>query len=131
MIVVDTSALAAIVLKEPERETFLSVLLAQPRKAMSAASVVEAAHVYAKVFVPEIVSHELDRDLQMLGIEVVDVDRPQARLAIEAAMTFGKGRHPARLNLGDCFSYALAKSLNAQLLYKGDDFAHTDMRSAL
>ncbi|WP_232793283.1 type II toxin-antitoxin system VapC family toxin [Caulobacter hibisci] len=131
MIVVDTSALAAIVLRESERETFLSILIAQPRKAMSAASVVEAAHVYAKVFAAEIVPSELDRDLQMLGIEIIDVDPAQARLAIDAAMRFGKGRHPARLNLGDCFSYALAKALNAPLLFKGDDFAHTDIRAAL
>ncbi|MBI1685759.1 type II toxin-antitoxin system VapC family toxin [Caulobacter hibisci] len=129
--VVDTSALAAIVLRESERETFLSILIAQPRKAMSAASVVEAAHVYAKVFAAEIVPSELDRDLQMLGIEIIDVDPAQARLAIDAAMRFGKGRHPARLNLGDCFSYALAKALNAPLLFKGDDFAHTDIRAAL
>lgn len=131
MIVVDTSALAAIVFKEPEREMFLSLLLAEPRKAMSAASVVEAAHVYTKAYGPEIVSNGLDRDLQMLGIEIVDVDRVQVRTAVEAAMTFGKGRHPARLNLGDCFSYALAKSLKAPLLFKGGDFAHTDIRPAL
>lgn len=131
MIVVDTSALAAIVLSEPEREIFLSLVIAQPRRVMSAASLVEAAHVYAKVFPPEIVWRELDRDVTMLGIEIIDVDPRQARLAIDAAMRFGKGRHPARLNLGDCFSYALARSIDAPLLFKGDDFTHTDIRSAL
>ncbi len=131
MIIVDTSALAAIVLKEPERERFLSILVAQPRKAMSAASVVEAAHVYAKSFAPEFVEAELYNDLQILQIEVVDVGMTHVRLAVEAAMRFGKGRHPARLNLGDCFSYALARSLDAPLLFKGDDFAHTDIRPAV
>lgn len=131
MIVVDTSALAAIVLKEPERERFLSILMAQSRKAMSAASVVEAALVYAKSFAPEFVEAQLYSDLQILQIEVVDVGMEHVRLAVEAAMRFGKGRHPARLNLGDCFSYALARSLDAPLLFKGDDFAHTDIRPAL
>lgn len=68
--------------------------------------------------------------LQTLAITQYSVDAQQSALAAEAFLRFGKGRHPARLNLGDCFSYALAKSLNAPLLYKGDDFAKTDIVSA-
>ncbi len=67
----------------------------------------------------------------MLTIEVAEAEPAQGLLAADAFMRFGKGRHPARLNLGDCFSYALAKSLNAPLLYKGDDFGQTDIVSAV
>ena len=66
-----------------------------------------------------------------VGAETVAVDRRQAVLVNEAFLAFGKGRHKARLNYGDCFSYALAKSLDLPLLFKGDDFRHTDVRPAL
>lgn len=69
--------------------------------------------------------------LAALRITTAAVDQHQATIAAEAFLRFGKGRHPAGLNLGDCFFYALAKSLNAPLLYKGDDFGRTDITSAL
>lgn len=68
--------------------------------------------------------------LSTLGIGIAPTDEHQATLAAEAFLQFGKGRHPAGLNLGDCFSYALARSVNAPLLYKGDDFSRTDIISA-
>ncbi|MBV9693032.1 MAG: type II toxin-antitoxin system VapC family toxin, partial [Alphaproteobacteria bacterium] len=67
----------------------------------------------------------------LIGLVIVPIDAIQLRLAFEAWRRFGKGRHRARLNLGDCFAYALAKSLDAPLLYKGGDFAHTDVVSAV
>jgi ribonuclease VapC len=69
--------------------------------------------------------------IQTYRLKVVPVDEAQWRLATEALRQFGKGRHPARLNICDSFSYALAKSLDAPLLFKGDDFTHTDIRAAL
>lgn len=74
---------------------------------------------------------EFDRWLESMEIDVVAVDFPQARIAADAFARFGRGRHPARLNYGDCFAYALANSLDAPLLYKGDDFDKTDIRPAL
>jgi len=74
---------------------------------------------------------QLQQALQTLAIAQHPLDAEQAALAADAFLRFGKGRHPARLNLGDCFSYALAKSMNAPLLYKGDDFSRTDIASAL
>jgi ribonuclease VapC len=71
----------------------------------------------------------MDRWLDQLAVRVNDT--PVTQAALDAYLRFGKGRHPARLNLGDCFAYALAKALDAPLLYKGDDFALTDVRSAL
>ena len=68
--------------------------------------------------------------IEILGLKTVDVDRAQAGRALDAFTRFGKGRHPARLNLGDCFAYALAATLNEPLLFKGDDFARTDIAPA-
>ena len=73
----------------------------------------------------------LDRVLQTAAIELRPVDELQARLAREAFLRFGKGRHPAGLNFGDCFSYALARTLDAPLLFVGDDFGQTDVRVAM
>ncbi len=73
----------------------------------------------------------LDRFLQAAAIELRPVDESQARLAREAFLRFGKGRHPAGLNFGDCFSYALARTLDAPLLFVGNDFGQTDVRAAL
>ena len=72
----------------------------------------------------------IDAYLQDTGIGIGSINAAQAELARDAFLSFGKGRHPARLNIGDCFSYAAAKALNAPLLYVGDDFARTDIRAA-
>lgn len=74
---------------------------------------------------------ELDNLLDELGIELVPFDEPQARESQRAFIRFGKGRHPAGLNFGDCISYALARSMGLPLLFKGDDFAKTDVVPAL
>lgn len=131
MIVVDTSALMAVVLREVDRDVFLNFMIAEPRNVMSAATVVEAAQVYAHAFGPEIAAEKLYGDLDTLRIQIIDLTDEHARLAIEAAMRFGKGRHRAKLNFGDCFSYALAKASGLPLLFKGDDFTQTDIESAL
>ena len=131
MMVVDTSALMAIVLREEDRDVFLAAMIAEPRKLMSAASVVEAAQVYAKAFAPSVAGEKLYEDLRMLDIRVIDLTEEHAQLAADAAMRFGRGRHRAKLNFGDCFSYALAKVSGLPLLFKGDDFVQTDIESAL
>ncbi len=131
MMVVDTSALMAIVLREEDRDVFLAAMIAEPRKLMSAASVVEAAQVYAKAFAPSVAGEKLYEDLRMLDIRVIDLTEEHAQLAVDAAMRFGRGRHRAKLNFGDCFSYALAKVSGLPLLFKGDDFVQTDIESAL
>jgi ribonuclease VapC len=74
---------------------------------------------------------DLDEWLALRRVEIVPVDLPLARLAADAFVRFGRGRHPAGLNYGDCFAYALAKHLRAPLLFKGDDFARTDIQPAL
>jgi ribonuclease VapC len=131
VIVVDTSALMAIVLDEGDRHAFTEAMLRQPRKLMSAATVVEAAQVYATAFGPEVAAAKLYDDLEMLRIEVIELTAEHARVAVEAAMRFGRGRHRAKLNFGDCFSYALAKVSGLPLLFKGNDFILTDVESAL
>jgi ribonuclease VapC len=131
VIVVDTSALMAIVLDESDRYTFTEAMLRQPRKLMSAATVVEAAQVYATAFGPEVAAGKLYDDLEMLRIEVIELTAEHARVAVEAAMRFGRGRHRAKLNFGDCFSYALAKVSGLPLLFKGNDFTQTDIESVL
>jgi ribonuclease VapC len=128
MIAIDSSVYAAIVLGEPEAPLLSKAIASADERTMSAGNYLECA----------IVSHrrlggsaDLDLWLQERGISVISVDHTMARLAGEAFARFGKGRHPAGLNYGDCFAYALAKSLDAPLLYKGDDFAQTDIRPAL
>lgn len=129
MIVVDTSALMAIVRHEAERELLLPVLLEASSAVMSAGTVLEAACVYAATFAGAATPAGLYDDLSTLKITVVPFSVEQATLAAEARFRFGKGRG-GPLNFGDCFSYALAKSLQAPLLFKGNDFGRTDVRSA-
>lgn len=129
--VIDTSALIAIELREPERRQFGRAILLADRRLASAASAIEFVAVYAgrgRSDDPIAVFDRLRRDL---GLEVVPVDDLQWRAAAEALIRYGKGRHPARLNLGDSFAYALAKVTGEPLLFKGDDFARTDVVVAL
>ena len=128
--VIDTSAVVAILCGEPERRTFLEAIDGADVRLMSAASFVEASIVIEARFGPEGV-HSFDRLLQRAGIDVVPVDAAQAREARRAFSRFGKGRDVAGLNYGDCFSYALAAVLAEPLLFKGDDFAHTDVAFAV
>jgi ribonuclease VapC len=128
--VVDTSALVAVLSREPDAERFGQALAAAPLRLLSAVTRVELS------FVIEGRKREAGRaDLELLlhegAFEVVSVTLQQAQIAIDAFRRFGKGRHRAGLNIGDCFSYALAIATAHPLLFKGDDFVHTDIRSAL
>jgi ribonuclease VapC len=124
--VVDTSVLVAIVLGEPEEAKFLEVMRTSVHRLLSAVSLVEAGVVLMQRGAPEI-EHDLDRLIERAGIMVIPVDEEQAILARAAYRSFGKGRHRAGLNFGDCFSYALSIRTGEPLLFKGDDFTWTDV----
>lgn len=126
--IVDTSAIVAILRAEPDAEDYIDALAHAAAPQMSAATYVEAAVVVDANRDP-VLSGRFD-DL-VADIEVVPMTRELAHMARRAYRDFGKGSgHPARLNLGDCFSYALARGSGEPLLYKGDDFGHTDVASA-
>lgn len=124
--VIDTSALLAILLDEPERRTFNEAIEAAESRRMSAAIFVEVSIVIESRFGAEGI-RDLDLFIERAGISLVPVDSDQAQMARRAYSRFGKGRHRAGLNYGDCFSYALAMVLGEPLLYKGDDFGQTDV----
>lgn len=128
-LVVDTSALTAILLHEQDGSWYFN-RIAGMRAALSSVGKVETLMVVLSR-APNEGRERFDFTLKMLGIEIVEVDDDLAETAIAAYLRYGKGRHPAKLNFGDCFSYALAKKLNVPLLFKGNDFAQTDIRSAL
>lgn len=130
MVVVDSSAIIAILLEEAEAAPFLKRLSFGPKNVCSAMSFVECVMVLS-TRAPKLSLERFTQSLSDLAIDLAPVDPAQASIAAQAFLRFGKGRHPARLNLGDCFSYALARSLNAPLLYKGEDFSHTDIASAV
>lgn len=131
VLVVDTSAVVALLKSEPGWETLASRLHAAASRLLSVVGWVELSLVVAGRHGDAATLAFLDRFLQTAAIERRPVDEPQARLAREAFLRFGKGRHPAGLNFGDCFAYALARTLDAPLLFVGDDFARTDVRPAL
>ena len=124
--ILDTSALFAILGDEPERRSFNEAIEAAENRRMSVATYVETSIVLEARYGAE-GSRELDLFLERAAIELVPVDLEQARLARRAWNRFGEGRDPAALNFGDCFSYALAAALGEPLLFKGDDFAQTDI----
>ena len=124
--VLDTSALVAVLLDEPERRRFIRLIDEADACRLSAATLVETSIVLEVRFGAE-GARDLDLFLSRAGVETVSVDAEQAQLARHAFSRFGKGRHPAGLNFGDCFSYALATSLSEPLLFKGRDFALTDV----
>lgn len=129
--IVDTSAIIAILRAEPEASAFGSLLGHSPGSVISAANYLEAAIVVDGPRNP-ILSRQLDELLYGLGIEIAPITAQQALVARTTYRDFGKGSgHPARLNYGDCFAYALAKERRERLLYKGNDFVHTDIESAL
>jgi ribonuclease VapC len=123
----DTSAVVAIFLGEPERRRFLEAIEAADSVRMSVANFVEISIVIESRFGPQGL-HDLQRFVTRAGVEIVPVDVEQGQLACSAFSRFGKGRHRAGLNYGDCFAYAAAKALGEPLLYQGDDFSHTDLR---
>ena len=128
--VVDTSALLAILWDEPERRRFNEFLEADPQRFISAATLLEAA-ILVELRNGEAAGRELDLFLHRAKIEIVPVDGDQVEIARAAYRRYGKGMHPAGLNYGDCFSYALAKATGEPLLFKGGDFAETDVRPAV
>ncbi len=124
--VVDTSALVAMILREDERAIFEDLVLRSSNVVMSAVSVVEAMIVLLnKRREPE--AARLDETVEALQIDVHGVDGQQTVFARQAFMQYGRGRAPASLNFGDCFVYALAKARDDTLLFKGDDFSTTDI----
>ncbi len=128
--VIDTSALVAILEDEPERRAFNEAIEAADTRLMSAASFVEILIIIESRYGADGLR---DLDLFMIesGVDLVAVDAEQARVARNGYSRFGKGRHPAALNFGDCFSYALARVRGEALLFKGTDFSRTDVPAAL
>jgi ribonuclease VapC len=126
VIVVDTSALFAIAAQEDERDMFVETLEESKSVMCSTVTYVETIMVLTGRS-RRLARSRVDEMFDMFLIKLAPVDRALADAAINAFEQFGKGRHPARLNLADCFSYALAKSRGLPLLFKGDDFAKTDI----
>src|SRR5437879_10661717 len=129
--IVDTSALIAILRDEPEGAACAEAIEAAPCRRISAANFVEAAIVIDGSRDP-VASRRFDDLVREANLIVEPVTEAQARIARDAYRDFGKGSgHPAKLNFGDCFAYALAKVMGEPLLFKGDDFSHTDVTPAL
>ena len=124
--VIDTSAILAILQREPERRGFLEAIEAADTIRMSVASFVESSIVIESRYGPDGL-RDLDRFISRAGIGLIAVDAEQGQLARSAFSRFGKGRHRAGLNYGDCFSYAAAIDYGEPLLCKGEDFIHTDV----
>jgi len=127
-VVIDTSALLAVLFSEPEAEDFASRMADAPILLISAASKLEACLV-AEGSRFGWAGDAVESLCQALAIEVVPFERGHLVWALRGWREFGKGRHRAGLNLGDCFSYGLARALAMPLLYKGEDFTHTDVQS--
>lgn len=129
--IIDTSALVAILRDEPEALSCARAIEGAAGRRVSAATFLEAALVIDASRDP-IASRRFDDLFREAQISIVSVTESQARIAREAYRDFGKGSgHPAKLNFGDCFAYALAKLTGEPLLFKGDDFVHTDVTPAL
>jgi len=124
--VIDSSALLAILLGEPEAEPFAQAIASDPKRLMSAVSALETAIVIHARKGPA-GGRELDLTIHAAGVRIVSFDSEQVVLARAAYQKYGKGRHPAALNLGDCCSYALAISSGQALLFKGNDFPQTNV----
>ncbi len=128
--VLDTSAIIAVLCAEDERDAFLEIISADPTLLMSAATFHEASIVMASKKGNRLAADLVDDFIDDLAVEIVPLDRGAAVAARDAYFRFGRGYHPARLNLADCFSYSLAKTSNEPLLFKGDDFLKTDIMPA-
>lgn len=127
--VIDTSAIVAIFFNEPDSATYRNHIANSPVRLISAATFLKASMVIEGRY-GEAGGAELDLWLHKAEIEIISVTAENAESARRAWRRFGKGRHPAGLNFGDCFSYALAKTTGEPLLYKGNDFAQTDIDAA-
>jgi ribonuclease VapC len=127
--VIDTSVILAIFLNEPEAADLEREIAEDPVRLISAATLVEAG-IVIESRLGDAGGRELDLWLHRLEADTVAVDAEQAEMARRAWRRYGKGRHPAALNYGDCFAYALAATRNEILLFKGDDFSRTDLARA-
>ncbi len=127
--ILDTSALIAIVAGEPDAELYIRAISRAKNCRISAANFVELGLVIENQFGVE-VSQQCDALFLRAGVVIEPVTVEQAHMARQASRDFGKGRHPAGLNFGDCFAYALAKSMNEPLLFKGEEFKKTDVARA-
>ena len=125
--VIDTSALIAILLGEPEAEALALAMAKDPRRMLSAFSAVEA-YIVITTKKGESGGRELDLLLHRCQVETIGFNAEQAELARKGWLAYGKGRHRAGLNIGDCCSYALAKHAGEPILFVGEDFAHTDLQ---
>ena len=126
LMVIDTSAVLAIFLNEPDAPAFESAIEADPNRLISAASVLETAIVLGARY-GEAAEREFDLFLHKAKVQTAPVTEEQAEVGRLAYRTYGKGRHHAGLDFGDCFSYALSKTSGEPLLFKGDDFSRTDV----
>ena len=126
--IIDTSALLAIFFGEPERRRFLDAITQAETRRISAANSLETG-IVLEARRGEAAGREFDLFLHQAKVDVVSVDAEQVEIARLAWRKYGKGRHPAALNFGDCFAYALAKTLGEPLLAKGSDFARADVRT--
>lgn len=124
--VIDTSALLAILQNEPERRPFNKEIEAADSRLVSAATYVECSMIVESRYGAEGV-RDLDHFIARAQITIVPVDAEQARIARDSFRRYGKGRHRAGLNFGDCFSYALTRVMDEPLLFKGTDFPYTDV----
>ncbi|MBK6604613.1 MAG: type II toxin-antitoxin system VapC family toxin [Leptospiraceae bacterium] len=129
--IIDSSALLAILFNEPEKESFLEAIQKDPYIKMSVANYLESA-IRIDSFRDPILSRLFDELVEEMGIELKEVTPDQAQIARQAFKDFGKGSgHSASLNFGDCFAYALTKATKEKLLFKGNDFPETDINSAI
>lgn len=124
--VIDTSAVVAILSDEPERPEFVAKIAADPRKLVSAAALLEMS-IVTEARLGEAGGRELDLLLHRAKAQIVAVDETQVEIARAAWRRYGKGRDAAGLNFGDLFSYALARTAGEPLLFKGNDFSRTDI----
>ena len=127
--IIDTSALVSILDQEAEAERLVRAIAAASERMLSAANLVETG-IVMQVRRGDEAARDLDLLLAKLKIDIIPVSGKQANLARKAFQHYGRGRHPAKLNFGDCFAYALAKDSSAPLLFKGNDFSQTDIRIA-
>jgi ribonuclease VapC len=128
-VILDTSALGAIFFGEPEGDRYVQMIHEADRCRISAANFVELSIVIEGQLGPD-VGRQCDMFLRRAEIVIEPVTVEHAHLARQAFLDFGKGRHPAQLNFGDCFAYALARATDESLLFKGMDFSKTDIKVA-
>ncbi|HEY5212745.1 MAG TPA: type II toxin-antitoxin system VapC family toxin [Acidobacteriaceae bacterium] len=126
--VIDSSAMIAILRLEDEAPKFAKAISSDPVRLISAATMVEIGILL--IARSDSAYQEFEQLISDIEIEIVPVDEQQSRIALDAFRRYGKGRHPARLNYGDCFTYALAKLSGEPLLFKGNDFSQTDVLRA-